>query len=187
MGSKFLGHTTLLCEYSKITENIEQVWILLDKPNVRKIAVCMFYRPPDSTIDVAIKELSECIDSIRSHHDAELVIMGDINVNYRDRHCNSFELLKEFERVHNVTQLIMEYMRITSKTKSTIDLIWTDMSDVESYGVMDTHVSDHMPVDECIEWQVNYGYQKFCTKPLSTIQCNETLCQDQLVPILLIG
>ena len=26
-----------------------------------------------------------------------------------------------------------------------------------------------------------------CTKPLSTIQCNKTLCQDQLVPILLIG
>ena len=28
---------------------------------------------------------------------------------------------------------------------------------------------------------------RFCTKPLSTIQCNKTLCQDQLVPILLIG
>ena len=27
----------------------------------------------------------------------------------------------------------------------------------------------------------------YCTKPLSTIQCNKTLCQDQLVPILLIG
>ena len=27
----------------------------------------------------------------------------------------------------------------------------------------------------------------FCTKPLSTIQCNKTLCRDQLVPILLIG
>ena len=26
-----------------------------------------------------------------------------------------------------------------------------------------------------------------CTKPLSTIQCNKTLCRDQLVPILLIG
>ena len=27
----------------------------------------------------------------------------------------------------------------------------------------------------------------YCTKPLSTIQCNKTLCQDQLVPILLIS
>ena len=30
-------------------------------------------------------------------------------------------------------------------------------------------------------------YIKNCTKPLSTIQCNKTLCRDQLVPILLIG
>ena len=28
---------------------------------------------------------------------------------------------------------------------------------------------------------------RYCTKPLSTIQCNKTLCRDQLVPILLIG
>ena len=36
-----------------------------------------------------------------------------------------------------------------------------------------------------------YGIQhlclRYCTKPLSTIQCNKTLCRDQLVPILLIG
>ena len=30
-------------------------------------------------------------------------------------------------------------------------------------------------------------FSRNCTKPLSTIQCNKTLCQDQLVPILLIG
>ena len=33
----------------------------------------------------------------------------------------------------------------------------------------------------------NYHGVIYCTKPLSTIQCNKTLCQDPLVPILLIG
>ena len=31
------------------------------------------------------------------------------------------------------------------------------------------------------------NFFSLCTKPLSTIQCNKTLCRDQLVPILLIG
>ena len=31
-------------------------------------------------------------------------------------------------------------------------------------------------------WGHIYMYSKYCTKPLSTIQCNKTLCQDQLDP-----
>ena len=86
------------------------------------------------------------MDIVKSKFDIEFTIMGDMNINYRDRHSKSFELLKEFERVYNFTQLISDYTRVTSKSKSTIDLIWTDMSHINSSGILDIHVSDHMPV-----------------------------------------
>ena len=38
-----------------------------------------------------------------------------------------------------------------------------------------------------LEGTVSQIFYLCCTKPLSTIQCNRTLCRDQLVPILLIG
>ena len=146
VGSKFLNHSSQINSCSTITKNLEQLWILLDKPNVRKIVVCILYRPPSGDVDTAIKELSNSIEYVQSLCDAELVVMGDMNVNYRDRHSKSFDKIKEFERVFNLTQLISEPTRVTLKSTSTIDLIWTNTLYVAEHGVLDTILSDHMPV-----------------------------------------
>ena len=146
VGSKYQGHARQINNCCKITKNLEQIWIVLEKPNVRKIAVCIYHRPPNSDLDVSLQELSNSIDIIQASIDVEIVIMGDINVNYRDRHRKSFERLKEFERVYNFVQLVHEYTRVTSKSRSTIDLIWTDMSNVCASGIIDIHLSDHLPI-----------------------------------------
>ena len=119
---------------------------MLDKPNTHKIMVCTIYRPPSGDVSTGMRELTDSIDVKQEKFDAELVIMGDMNVNYRDRHNNAFNVLKEFERVYNLTQLIQDYTRITSKAKSTIDLIWTNMTHIADSGVLDIHLSDHMPI-----------------------------------------
>ena len=136
----------------------------MDKPNVKKTAVCIVYKPPSGDIVNALTELTQSIEHISSTHKTEVVIMGDMNVNYRERHCKDFESLKEFERSHNLVQLIKDPTRITLKSKSTIDLIWTDMSHVCDSGVMQTILSDHMPVyvikkkeRECKEFKYCYG------------------------------
>ena len=146
VGRKFLGHAQQLTACCKCTKDIEQLWVLLEKPNVRKTAICILYRPPNGDIETAIKELSASIDHIQSLHDVEFVIMGDMNINYRNRQSKAFEALKEFERVYNLAQLIKDPTRITPKTKTTIDLIWSNANNVQNSGVLDTILSDHMPV-----------------------------------------
>ena len=136
VGSKFLNHSSQINSCSTITKNLEQLWILLDKPNVRKIVVCILYRPLSGDADTAIKELSNSIEYVQSLCDAELVVMGDMNVNYRDRHSKSFDKIKEFERVFNLTQLISEPTRVTLKSTSTIDL--TNTLYIAEHGVLDT-------------------------------------------------
>ena len=53
---------------------------------------------------------------------------------------------------------------------------------IQSYRAFSNMALDHW----CLSLRVK-GQGWYCTKPLSTIQCNKTLCRDQLVPILLIG
>ena len=146
VGSKFRGHVNQFDECTKITKNLEQMWLFLDKPNVRKMAICMLYRPPNGEVQLAFDELSVSIDYIQARFDVELVIMGDVNINYRDRHNNAFDVMKEFERVYNLDQLIHDPTRITNRSKTTIDLIWTNMEHICDSGVLDTILSDHMPV-----------------------------------------
>ena len=145
VGSKFQGHAKQLDDICKITKKLEQLWIILEKPNVRKTAVCI-YRPPSGDLQHAISELSISIDYIQSCFDAETIIMGDMNVNYRDRHSVTFDWLKDFERIYNLKQLIKDPTRVTIRSKTTIDLIWMDMNHVAKAGVVDTILSDHMPV-----------------------------------------
>ena len=75
------------------------MWLLFDKPNVRKIALCMLYRPPTGDIQYAFDELSASVDYVQPIADTEFVIIGDMNLNYRDRHSKSFYIAKEFERI----------------------------------------------------------------------------------------
>ena len=146
IGSKFRNHSSQISSCCRITKHLEQLWVLLNKPNVRKTAACILYRLPTGDVETAINELSTSIDYIKSLCKSEFVIMGDMNVNYRDRHNIVFDVLKEFERVYNFVQLIRDPTRITARSKSTIDLIWTDITCVSESGVIGTILSDHMPV-----------------------------------------
>ena len=55
-------------------------------------------------------------------------------------------MLKEFERNYNLSQIIKGHSRVCEGSKSLIDLIYTDITHIFSSGILDTIVSDHLPV-----------------------------------------
>ena len=144
--SKFVNYTTIIRDCSKITYNLEQLWICIDKPNVRKCIVGVLYRPPSSDVTVSLKELSSTMDYLQTLVHTEYIIMGDLNVNYNRRDTKGFKLLKDFERIYNLTQVIKGNTRITEGSKSLIDLIFTDITHMQNAGVLQISISDHQPV-----------------------------------------
>ena len=70
--------------------------------------------------------------------------MGDFNVNHKTRNTPAYKLLKTFERKLNLKQLILKTTRPSSN--SCLDLIFTDMDHINTYGVLDMDISDHLPV-----------------------------------------
>ena len=42
IGSKYKGHSEQITECCSITIHLEQLWVILNKPNTRKMAICFF-------------------------------------------------------------------------------------------------------------------------------------------------
>ena len=138
-------HPSNIDDGCKISSNLEQLIILIDKPNVRKCAIGVVYRPPNSKIPEGVKELSETVRSIQISFQGEMAIVGDFNINYNLRHSNAFKLIKEFEREFNFDQIIKTSTRITNRTSNCIDLIFSNLEYIQSCRTIDLAISDHLP------------------------------------------
>ena len=143
---KYSKYVSVLHDCSKITYNLEQLWIQIDKPNVRKCIIGLVYRPPSTDVTISVKELDLSMDYIQSLSDSEIIVTGDLNVNYNQRDTRGFKILKEFERKYNLSQIITTNTRIVEGSKSLIDLLFTNMTHVKSSGVLKDVISDHLPI-----------------------------------------
>ena len=139
-------HTKFLDASSFVTNNLEQLWISIDKPNVSTKLISNIYRPPSARLTEGLKELSDSIEKTQNLSRGELTIVGDFNVNYTLRHSLPFKILKKFEREFNLTQLINTATHHGNSKSTCIDLIFTNMTHVISSGTLDIAISDHLPV-----------------------------------------
>ena len=144
---KDLGNfTKILSEASSVSHDLEQLWIVIDKPNVSTKIIANVYRPPIGNLSECIKELSKSTSIAQDMFNNELTIVGDFNVNYNLRHTTAFKQLKTFERNFNLAQLINTSTRHNNKNATCLDLIFTNMNHVLSSGTLDISISDHLPV-----------------------------------------
>ena len=86
---------TIFEDGSKILPHCEQLFILIDKPDVRKCIIGLVYRPPNGKITDGIKQLTETVRSLQANFQGEIATTGDFNINYNLRHSNTFKLIKD--------------------------------------------------------------------------------------------
>ena len=139
-------YASILSDISRISCDLEQLYIVIDKPNVCKEIIGVVYRPPCSKLSESISEMHSDVSKIQDMITGEITILGDLNINYNLRHSASFKLLKSFERDFNLSQIVNASTRITKSTSTCIDLIFTNMEYISNSGTLDVHVSDHLPV-----------------------------------------
>ena len=102
--SKF---TEIVPEISRITENVEQLWIKINKPSVRKQVIAVIYRPPSGNITKSIEELTLSLTNIQESIQGEITLVGDFNINYNLRHTQAFKTLKEFKEPSISNKLLL--------------------------------------------------------------------------------
>ena len=143
---KLSSYCTIICDTTSCTNNLEQMWICIEHPNMRQQTVSACYRPPNGSTTLCIQELSTSLDVIIEQYNAEITILGDLNMNYKRRSSAYYKQLKDFEKSYGLRQLITKCTRITKKSKTLIDLIFTNIEHVSESGTMNNAISDHQPI-----------------------------------------
>ena len=138
-------HVKDLPEDSVSTKHIEAHWFHLTMPNSRNIYICNTYRPPTGKVDLALRTLNSSITN-KNLRRTDIFILGDFNVDYRNKSSPSYKKLAFFETSNSLQQVIQKATRTTKKNHSILDLILTSSNHVAQAGTLDTFISDHQPI-----------------------------------------
>ena len=125
-----------------MTYNLETVTIQLKIGNCRSFIVTALYRPLDKPVEY-FDELESSISSIESE-DKDTIMLGDTNCNFLENSDNDTKNLKRLSMTYKLTKLIKEPTRTTSDTKTLIDHITVNRTDIVSdSGVIPCGISDY--------------------------------------------
>ena len=134
---------------SKISPNLEQLWIVIKRPNHRNQIIAVIYRPPSGNTQTFFDELYVSMDFIIDYGNTEVTVLGDINIDYKLRHTKDYSLIKDFERDYQLKQYIEVPTRVTARSSTTIDMLFSNMEYICDCGVLDIKISDHLPLFVC--------------------------------------
>ena len=126
-------------------EWMEAQWIYIHRPDCKNIIICNVYRPPSGDLKKAIVYLENCLKTINMEK-VNIFVMGDFNVNYKNKRSPEYKKLHFFAQTNTLSQCINTTTRNTDKTKSLLDLVLTNSKYVEEAGTLDHYLSDHQPI-----------------------------------------
>ena len=122
---------------------LENLVLEIKKPRSKPILICIWYRPPDSSVD----NFSEFVQTIGSFdaENLEYYLLGDLNVDFMPTsESSNRQEMREILDIYDMVQLINQPTRITTSSSTLIYLCLTNkpVSIVKS-GVLHLSISDH--------------------------------------------
>ena len=76
----------------------------------------------------------------------DIFILGDMNVNYKNKSSRDFKKVSFFAQSNGLTQHIKNTTRNTDKSKSLLDIAFSNSKFVSCSGTLDHFISDHQPI-----------------------------------------
>ena len=130
--------------YDLEKSEIECIWIELSPHKAKSILLCTIYRPPDSSKYLHRNfeyYFSEML-AFANHNSIEIIIMGDINVNYLK--ANDNVEIKASLSLNGFKQLLKTATRTQGESATLIDIIaTTNPSVISDIAVIPCSFSDH--------------------------------------------
>ena len=139
----------------KYTDSVsEEMWLFFSKPGVKKVIIGMLYRPPSGSCTVFLDRLEKSLISLGQKFNmtqVELILLGDFNIDYAKTQDPIRKQLSVLTGDHGLRQVIRKPTRVTNKSRSIIDLLFTNIipSLVSDSGILEVSISDHVPVYIC--------------------------------------
>ena len=127
-------------------ENLETITIEISKPKSKPFLINYWYRPPDTPLEL-FNNYEDLITKMDSEN-KEVILIGDFNCDWSSLINNKANVqtnkLAELAETFQFEQLINEPTRITSTTKTLIDLAFTNKPElINGSGIIHLGISDH--------------------------------------------
>ena len=136
----------IIDDYNDFRDNNLEFILLRLNPYMQKtLNLCGIYRPPDGIPKECVERLAHIVNQFDRAR-TETVLIGDFNLDYRNKKLVSTSKLGTLVSKLSLKQLINKNTRITRTSASCIDLLFTDISCVSQSGVVNYNISDHLPI-----------------------------------------
>ena len=112
----------------------------------KNIILYNVYRPPTGKIEAGLEALNSVVENEVNLTRKEILFMGDFNIDYSQKQAANTKKLVAFQNRLGLTQIVKKATRYSSHSKTMIDLILTNMENCDSAGVIELHISDHLPI-----------------------------------------
>ena len=127
--------------------NTETLFSEIERKNLRNIVIGVIYRSPDQDINEFNRFSEDILSKVTKDENKLFYLMGDFNINllYYDTHtptADFIDVLNSFSLYPSITKPT----RITSKTATLIDNIFTNSYSKQTAGLILTDISDHLPI-----------------------------------------
>ena len=128
-----------------LKKNMEFIYLRI-KPHMQKpINLLGIYRPPDGDCKVFLQHITDMIKQIDRSR-SETIIIGDFNIDFNNKKVIASSKLNTLETKYALKQVIKANTRVTGTSSSCIYLLYTDISNISEYGVLNYDISDHFPI-----------------------------------------
>ena len=125
------------------SKDIEIYHVLIEQPAIKKCILLNIYRPPQGNIDNFTEKILDNITFLNNKYpNAEIVMIGDFNLNVIDKNSDDARHVKWIEQATGLKQYIEGVTRY-SNNNSCIDLLFTNMINNFSVNILDLNISDH--------------------------------------------
>ena len=132
-------------------DDIEAIWIEIAFPNARSIILCHGYRPEWVTVRDWSEKIETSLERVLAEN-KEVIIMGDLNIDWKDIDKSECHPWKELLVGFQLEQMIAEPTRVTDTTSTLIDHIYVSQKECIRA------TSDHYPT--CAVWKLKFSQKQ---------------------------
>lgn len=133
-------------KYKHLNVSVKEVELMILEiclPATRPMIIVNCYRPPSENVDSALNEIKKVLDEVPL--DDELYVVGDLNLDYSCTGSPTYRKLINIERSYHLKQYIVNPTRVSCKSSSLIDHIYSNSLIIAESGTLNVHSSDHYP------------------------------------------
>ena len=148
VSNKWSPFASVIEDHTFSVSDIEILTISVKKTGRCYMTIVSVYRPPTGDPVEFITKLSNTVTQLNVTN-PELWIMGDFNINMLDRNNRFVKLLNLFAIDFDLKQLVNGKTRLNYRGGTCIDLMYTNSNFVQSSGLLNDMISDHLPIYAC--------------------------------------